>query len=551
MDSMTDIHALTVALDVTGKSIYEIDLQRNGFAWLHLATDLQEIIPSFKVDTEKTFLGLLEISDANQRAQTRAEALENHTGFTAEFRIIAKDGTRYWFRETAMILFEGNIPAKIYGTLSDITEDKNKSAYGRLAYFDDLTGAYNQFRLRDMLEHTLSYCQRYKEKGAYVVIAIDELAKFNEVFGIATGDAVMAELCKRLQDSLRASDVIGRIDGNRLGLVLNKCSEEDVHKAADRFLKSANQTPIITPHGTLQVTISMGSVVFPTHATTAVDCIQKAETALDCAKKTGRNCHVSYVFEEREVADKHALAESGALIAIALAERQFRIAFQPIVHADTQKPIAYECLVRLQHPEKGLLPAGLFIPAAEELGLIRLIDRHVLENITQELESDKNLQLAFNISAMTTNDNVWLDTLTALLKAHPDKAERLIVEITETKNLDETDATVRFVKKIRDLGCHVALDDFGAGYTSFRQLRALPIDYMKIDGDFVRKFNEDEESRLFVNTLLDLAHAFKLKVIAEGIETVEQYTAMKNVGVELLQGYYFAKPTIERTWLQK
>jgi EAL domain-containing protein (putative c-di-GMP-specific phosphodiesterase class I) len=110
---------------------------------------------------------------------------------------------------------------------------------------------------------------------------------------------------------------------------------------------------------------------------------------------------------------------------------------------------------------------------------------------------------------------------------------------------------VRFVKKIRDLGCHIALDDFGAGYTSFRQLRALPIDYMKIDGDFVRKFNEDEESRLFVNTLLDLARAFKLKVIAEGIETVEQYTAMKNVGVELLQGYYFAKPSLERTWLQK
>jgi diguanylate cyclase (GGDEF)-like protein len=548
---MTDLNAITTALNVTGKSLYEIDLQGNSFVWLHLAADLQRIIPSFSIDTEKSYLSLLEINDANTRTQKRAEALENHTGFTAEFRIIGKNGTRYWFRETAMIVFEGNIPAKIYATLSDITAEKNNSFYGGLAYFDDLTGVYNQFRLRDMLEHTFSYCQRYKEKGAYIVVCIDELARFNDVFGVATGDSVIAELCKRLQECLRASDVIGRIDGNRLGIVLNKCTEHDVHKAADRFLKLANATPIMTPQGALQVTISMGSVVFPLRAATVVECLQKAETALGCAKKIGRNCHVNYVFEEKEAADKHALAENGALIAGALAERQFRIAFQPIVHADTQQPAAYECLIRLQHPEKGILPAGMFIAAAEELGLIRLIDRHVLENITQELEMDKNLQLAFNISAMTTNDHVWLDTLTALLKAHPDKAERLIVEITETKNLDETDATVRFVKKIRDLGCHVALDDFGAGYTSFRQLRALPIDYMKIDGDFVRKFNEEEESRLFVHTLLDLARAFKLNVIAEGIETAEQYTAMKNIGVELLQGYYFAKPTLERPWLKK
>ena len=221
------------------------------------------------------------------------------------------------------------------------------------------------------------------------------------------------------------------------------------------------------------------------------------------------------------------------------------LAFQPIVRSGNREVAFYECLLRISG-EGGALPTGPALHVAENMGMIRLIDRRVLEMVVAELEANPRVTLAINISGLTTTDPTWLRSLIALVGDQPDVAHRLIVEITETAALDDMEETVRFVAAVRDRGCRVALDDFGAGYTSFRHLKTLAVDIVKIDGSFVTNLANRPEDLLFIKTLLDLTAGFGLETIAECVETEEVADMLRREGVQYLQGYYFGRPSTER-----
>jgi EAL domain-containing protein (putative c-di-GMP-specific phosphodiesterase class I) len=233
----------------------------------------------------------------------------------------------------------------------------------------------------------------------------------------------------------------------------------------------------------------------------------------------------------------------------ALGQERLLFAFQPVVCAATGETDYFECLLRMRDDDSGLVACGEFIAAAEEAGLIGLIDRYVVNRAFGELATHSSVRLGFNVSGRTAGDRPWLRSLIARLRGRPEFASQLVVEITETAVLDDIAELAHFVDALRCAGCRVALDDFGAGRTSLRHLQALDVDIIKIDGSFVHTLSARRENRIILRHLLELTRGFGFCTVAECVETAEEAALLREAGVGYLQGFYLGRPTIERPWL--
>jgi EAL domain-containing protein (putative c-di-GMP-specific phosphodiesterase class I) len=220
-----------------------------------------------------------------------------------------------------------------------------------------------------------------------------------------------------------------------------------------------------------------------------------------------------------------------------------------VARIDTRDVAFYECLMRVQRPDGSLLPAQDVVPVAERLGLVRLLDHRVLELVVNELIAAPTLRASLNVSPPSTTDPDWWNGLDAHLRARPGVAERLTVEITETSAILDIDDTRGFLTRIKDLGCRVAIDDFGAGYTSFRNLRKLGVDIVKIDGAFVQNIQRSSDDRAFVQTLIDLARRLGLSIVAEWVQDEESAAMLAGWGCDYLQGALIGLASPERPWL--
>ena len=239
----------------------------------------------------------------------------------------------------------------------------------------------------------------------------------------------------------------------------------------------------------------------------------------------------------------------GGTVKAALRQNRLLFAYQPVVCATTGTVDYFECLLRMRDEAGNIFPGAEFITAVEHSGLIGLIDRFVLEKALWELGTHPELRVGFNVSGLTACDRVWLRTLLARLRNRPELARRLVVEITETAALDDIEESARFVDTLRDAGCRVALDDFGAGHTSLRHLQSLAVDTVKIDGSFVRNLAGSPENRVFLRHLLGLTRGFGLRTVAECVESAEDAAMLRAEGIDYLQGYHIGAPSIERQWL--
>lgn len=234
----------------------------------------------------------------------------------------------------------------------------------------------------------------------------------------------------------------------------------------------------------------------------------------------------------------------------ALRQDRLLLAFQPVVCAVTGAVDYFECLLRMRDEDENIVAGGEFITRLEQLGLIGLVDRLVLERTVQELAGHPEVRLGFNVSGLTACDRPWLRSLISLLRNRPDIAGRLVVEITETAALFDIQESARFVDALRHAGCRVALDDFGAGHTSLRHLQTLAVDTVKIDGAFVRNLANRPENRIFLRHLLGLTKGFGLSTVAECVENAEDAALLRSEGVGYLQGYHLGPPTVDRVWLR-
>ena len=235
-------------------------------------------------------------------------------------------------------------------------------------------------------------------------------------------------------------------------------------------------------------------------------------------------------------------------IAAALTDNRLVFAYQPIVDAKNKLAAHYECLLRLVRPDGSIALAGQFIPAAEQLGLVRQVDRRVLEMAVAELHAFPGITLAVNVSGTMASDHSWLEGFVDYVRANQSVARRLVVELTETAALNDFEEGTHFISNLRETGCKVAIDDFGAGFTSFRNLKMLRVDIVKIDGAFVRGLAGCRENQIFVRTLVELAKHFRLDTVAEWVGSEEEASLLEKMGVDSFQGFLYGEPSMSPAW---
>jgi len=274
----------------------------------------------------------------------------------------------------------------------------------------------------------------------------------------------------------------------------------------------------------------------------------RAEEALDRARGAGRDGFAVYAKSpQREMARLRLMGIADEVVA-ALNDDRLVFAYQPIISAKTRLPVHHECLLRMIRTDGTVATAGQFIPAAEQLGLVRLVDRHALEMTVAQLHAHPKVTLAVNVSGTTAGDPSWLQSFVNYVRANHQVAERMIVELTETAALHAFEESARFISNLREMGCRVAIDDFGAGYTSFRNLQMLRVDTVKIDGSYVKGLESSPDNQIFVRTLVELARNFKLKTVAEWVSSDGEAALLESFGIDYFQGFHFGEPVLEPDW---
>jgi diguanylate cyclase (GGDEF)-like protein len=437
----------------------------------------------------------------------------------------------------------------IVRVINERHEREQRLAY--LSQFDALTGEMNRWRLTEVLEATIEEAVKLRSSCGFFLAAVDNLARINEAYGFDIADEVIAGVGKRIRSQLRGKDHLGRYSGNKFGVILNNCTADDMLVAADRLLAGVRDEVMQTSAGPVAVTVTMGGVTAPRHARNVRDVLIRAQDALDGAKVRRRGSFQSYRPNLEREAQRHENVRATEEIITALNARRISLVYEPIVDIASRQPALYECLMRVRRADGSLLAVNEVVPLAERLGLIRLLDHRVLELVLEELVAAPALKASLNVSAASTADPDWWSALAAMLRAHSGIAERLMVEITETAAIHDIDETRGFVARVKDLGCRIAIDDFGAGYTSFRNLRHLGVDVVKIDGSFVQNITRSEDDRAFVHTLIDLAHRLGLATIAEWVQDEQAAAILAGWGCDYLQGALVGLAAAERPWLNE
>jgi len=286
----------------------------------------------------------------------------------------------------------------------------------------------------------------------------------------------------------------------------------------------------------------------PSVAHSATEAMIFAEQALHVAHQRGHNLFMEYVDSVERMQENRQMLELGERVKRAFKNKGLKLAFQPIVDAQSSKPLFYEALVRMFDDSGEVIPAAKFVPVVEQMGLAVELDRRVLDLAMEELESSADLTLAINVSGLTAAQADWPDHVRRVLGPRRSVAERLIIEITETAAIVDISETQRFARSLCELGGRLALDDFGAGFTSIRHLRSLPLSIIKFDRDLLQDLLKNAEQQHILKMLVEIARGLGLKTVAEGVEDAESGAWLRDQKLDMLQGYYFGKPSFERPW---
>jgi diguanylate cyclase (GGDEF)-like protein len=536
-----------------GQAAFVWDIATDTIAWSDHAGAVFADIPSEALASGAEFAKLIE-----PRRSIRSEALtlsapvhgDGGVPYRLEYGVrAATSAPLLWIEETGC-WFAGSDgkPARVQGIVRINNESHARDEQLlKQSRHDPLTGELNRTHLIASLAEAIEEAQRYRSSCAFMLIGIDHLARVNDAFGFDVADAVISDVARRIRARLRGGDVLGRFSGNKFGLILKNCTVEDMNIAAERFLAAVRDEVVPTRSGPVSVTASVGAVSLPRYARSADEAINRAHETLDSAKRRRAGSYLAWRPNVERDAQRRVNIRVTDEIVTALNERRIVMAYEPVVTAARENAF-YECLVRMEQDDGRVLLAPDIVPVAERLGLIRLVDHRVLELVISELAASPDVVLSLNISPETTMDPDWWATIESVMRAHPGIGERLIVEITETVAIQDIDDLRTFVTRLKNFGSRIAIDDFGAGYTSFRNLRKLGVDIVKIDGAFVQNIVRSADDRAFVQTLIDLARRLDLKTVAEWVQDEDAATLLRDWGCDYIQGRLIGLATAERPW---
>lgn len=401
------------------------------------------------------------------------------------------------------------------------------------------------------IESWLTANSQHQGTTGYLLVAgIDRLSLLNEAFGSAFTDSVILMTLSRLRETFIERVYVSRIDGDIFGLFFANAAHAEMASVAQHLVHSFHTNPLQTGAGPIAISISVGGVQMRQGASNAADILSHAEAALRVAKDRGPGRFISYNEAAEEIQSYRRLLDTGQSFMKAMKENRLRLAFQPVMNSLTGEAIFHESLIRYVDEEGKVHSADQFIPAIEKLGLVRLIDRYVMRLAVRELDNFPDLHLSVNVSSQSLQDQDWMRGVVSALRNRPNVAKRLIIEITETVVMGNIPLMQKVVRTLRDIGCRVALDDFGAGHTAFAQLKDLDINIVKIDKSFVRNIGQ-KDSQLFIKTLHTLAQGLGIETVGAGAETMNEARALASDGINYIQGYAYGLPNTERVWLPK
>ncbi|MBW4935311.1 EAL domain-containing protein [Marinobacter sp. F4206] len=435
-------------------------------------------------------------------------------------------------------------PGRFYhvAAFSDITALKNHAReLDRAANYDDLTGLPNRQLLIERLRSACLHADRHQGGLSVCCLDLDGFKSLNQRLGQAAGDQALKSLAERLTHALRSGDTVARIGGDEFILLIQSDNHDGVYQ---RILDCVG-VPLQVPGDTVQITGSMGVTRYPDDDTDAEGLIRHADQAMYSAKEKGRNqCHFfDPGLDEYRRKRRDQLTE----IARALENEEFELHFQPQVRVSDSSLLGFEALIRWNHPARGRLAPGAFLPMLENSHLEVPLGQWVVKEAIQQLNAwqaaGECFSISINISAQHLMDRSFSAYLESYLRSHPElDPGRLTLEVLETTALEDTKRASNVLANCRALGLKVALDDFGTGFSSLTYLRTLPVDIIKIDQSFVRNMLTNADDRAIVESVIFLAQRFERPALAEGVETLAQARALRNLGCHFIQGYGIARP---------
>ncbi|MCU1268080.1 MAG: hypothetical protein JWM21_4398 [Acidobacteria bacterium] len=414
-----------------------------------------------------------------------------------------------------------------------------------LAYYDDLTDLPNRTLFVDRISQALTLAQRQPQLVGVMLLSLDRFKKINDTLGHQEGDFCLVEVANRLRKCLREGDTVARYDSDEFALLISQVKATEELADLSLVLAEALRSPFFLGGQEVYVTASFGISIFPDDGTDEDTILKNAGAALYQAKKAGGNTYRFYTSDMNARAVKRLALETS--LRRAIENEELVLFYQPQIDYETHLVVGAEALVRWQHPTLGLLPPSEFIPLAEDTGLILQLGKWVMRTACAEACTWRayglgKMRVAVNVSAREFGRSDFYESMVEILNQTGLDASCLELELTETTMMQNADAAVELLTRIRKLGVKIALDDFGTGYSSLSYLKRLPIDTLKLDRSFVDGSTTDPNDAALVVAVIKLAHSFRLQVIAEGVETEEHLRFLRLLGCDGGQGYLFGKP---------
>jgi diguanylate cyclase (GGDEF)-like protein/PAS domain S-box-containing protein len=429
----------------------------------------------------------------------------------------------------------------------DITE--RKMAQEKMewdANHDYLTRLVNRRRFQIEMERILSIACQYEKSGALLYFDVDHFKYLNDSQGHQAGDKMLQLISKKLESIIKRPDLIARLGGDEFAIVIEDADETVAKKVAQRIIENVRSIETGILGGTHKISVSIGIVIFPDEGFNFPDLMANADLAMYQAKEKKRGTY--HLFSSDDKGREHAnqLMQRKERIERAIAEDRFILYFQPILNIKTGEIKRYETLIRMKETDGTIQAPDFFIPEAEQLGLIDEIDQLVMKKAIKALggfvKEGLDLSLSVNLSGKAMDNPEISVLIQSLLKEYEVEPSRLIIEVTETAAVSDIVGAERLMHEIKDLGCRFALDDFGVGFSSFFYLKQLPVDYVKLDGMFIRQLPYSAEDQVFVKALNEMAHGLRKQTVAEFVESQEILDMLIKYDVDYAQGYFIGKP---------
>ena len=494
------------------------------------------------------------------------ETLSGGGEFSIDYRVIRPDGSERIVHQRAMVeVNDVGAPVRVSGIFQDITERiKVEREVKLLVYYDSITGLPNRKLFNERFNLVIEQAKRHNRRLALLFLDLDRFKRVNETFGLASGDELIRQVARRLTASVRKTDsvtrsspndqepTVARLGGDEFMILLSEVEDvPQVARIAERLVEAVHQPVTLQGHEIVPAA-SIGTALYPHDGKEPDELLRNANAAMHHAKQGGGNRYQFYSEEMNRSMLERLILENA--MHRALVNGEFVVYYQPQIAIATQQVVGAEALIRWQHPEKGLVPPVQFIPLAEESGLIVPMGEWVLRTVCTQARRWREqgfppVRVGVNVSGRQFSEKDFVRSLASVIMETRADARWLEIELTESMIMSDAEASRQSLLRLKEIGVRLSVDDFGTGYSSLSYLRRFPLDTIKIDRSFLSGVPDDADQTAITKAIIALARNLNLNIIAEGVETWNQFEFLREQRCDEAQGYLFSKPVPEEEFL--